>query len=134
MPNYLAVYGSMRSGAGDRTPPPLRNVQHLGPCRIPGQLYIADGYPALKLGRGTSAGDLFELPFFFDFTVFDIFEDYSPRRPDECWYLRRRLLMREPRVWTWASIYTYKFDPNVRVASSDWVGHVRTNPPWRNWR
>ena len=134
MPNYLAVYGSLRPGAGDRTPPPLRGVRHLGHCRIPGQLFIAYGYPALKLGAGTVAGDLFELPYFFDFTAFDAFEDYYPRVPEECWYLRRRLLLREPRVSAWVYVYTYRLDRNTRIASSDWVEHVRTRPPWANWR
>jgi gamma-glutamylcyclotransferase (GGCT)/AIG2-like uncharacterized protein YtfP len=123
MPNYLAAYGSLRPGARERRVPPLRGVEHLGPCRIPGRLYVAFGYPVLKPGEGQVAADLFRLPRVFDFAVFDAFEDYYPRHPHACWYVRRRILLREPRLHAWVYFYVYRFDRSTHIASGDWVAY-----------
>ena len=64
------------------------------PCQslfIPGRLYQMGGYPVLKYGPGIVRGDLFEVPWNFDFKVFDAYEDYHPTRPWACRYVRRRI-------------------------------------------
>ena len=91
MPNYFATYGTLRFEGAMRDTPHLRGARHLGPCVIPGRLYQAGGYPALKHGAGRTHGDLIELPWLFDFTMFDTYEDYFPAKPHECRYLRRRV-------------------------------------------
>ena len=56
-------------------------TRHFSPCLIPGRLYQMGGYPVLKYGPGIVCGDLFELPWNFDFKIFDVYEDYHPTRP-----------------------------------------------------
>jgi gamma-glutamylcyclotransferase (GGCT)/AIG2-like uncharacterized protein YtfP len=126
MPNYLAAYGSLRPGANDRRAPPLRGVRHVGPCLIPGRLFVAYGYPALKRADGMVMGDLFQLPHFFDFAPFDAFEDYYPRVPEKCWYLRRRIRLRQPRIEAWVYFYVYKLDRRTHIRSGDWLAFMNS--------
>jgi len=121
MGKLLAVYGSLRPDAPDLRTPSVKGMVHLGRCRIPGQLYVAYGYPALKRIDGVVAGDLFKVPALFDFAALDAFEDYYPKHPHECWYLRRRVLLHEPRVWAWVYYYMHKVDRRAHIRSGDWV-------------
>ena len=80
MPNYFAAYGTFRQHASRLETPGHEVTRHVSPCLIPGRLYQMGGYPVLKHAPVSSAVDLFELPWSFDFKIFDVYEDYI--RPD----------------------------------------------------
>ena len=121
MPNLFATYGTLRIAGAMRDTPILRNARHVGRCIIPGRLYQAGGYPALKRLEGRVVGDLIELPHMFDFTRFDSYEDYFPAKPWECRYLRRRVRLIEPRVDAWVYYYVWPLDENSLVRSGCWL-------------
>ncbi|MGI9464652.1 MAG: gamma-glutamylcyclotransferase family protein, partial [Aestuariivirgaceae bacterium] len=107
MPNYFATYGTLRLDGAMRNTPQLRNARALGRCVIPGRLYQSGAFPALKYGQGQVIGELIQLPWLFDFTTFDVYEDYLPAKPWECRYLRRRVRLIEPYVEAWVYYYVW---------------------------
>ena len=121
MPNLFATYGTLRLEGAMQDTPVLKNARRRGQCIIPGQLYQAGGYPALKWGQGRTIGDLIELPWLFDFTVFDVYEDYFPAKPRECRYLRRRVRLIEPDVEAWVYYYVWPLDENATVRQGCWL-------------
>lgn len=121
MPNYFATYGTLRLDGAMNDTPALRGARHLGQCIIPGKMYQAGGYPALKHGSGRTTGDLIELPWLFDFTKFDTYEDYFPAKPWECRYLRRRIRLIKPKVEAWVYFYVWPLDENTLVPSGCWL-------------
>lgn len=121
MPNYLAVYGSLRPAVQDRAAPSIRGAHYRGPCLILGRLFVTYGYPALKHGPGLVHGDLFELPYGYDFRPLDGFEAYCPLRPDWCWYHRRLVRLHEPRVLAWVYYSVHPCDQRTLIASGDWA-------------
>jgi gamma-glutamylcyclotransferase (GGCT)/AIG2-like uncharacterized protein YtfP len=97
MPNYLAAYGTFCQHASRLETPGGEVMGHVSPCLIPGRLYQMGGYPVLKYAPGIVRGDLFELPWNFDFKIFDVYEDYHPTRPWACRYVRRRIQLISPK-------------------------------------
>jgi gamma-glutamylcyclotransferase (GGCT)/AIG2-like uncharacterized protein YtfP len=125
MPNYFAVYGTLRPQGRSRRAPRLPGARHMGECLIPGRLFVSYGFPVLKPHSDTVKGDLFVMPYGFDFTPVDNFEDYYPRAPHKCWYVRRRVQLRRPRVHAWVYYYVHRLDVRTLVRSGDWVQHCR---------
>ena len=121
MPNYLATYGTFRHQGAMRDTLVSRNARSLGRCVIRGRLFQSGAYPALKYGAGRTVGELIELPWLFDFTTFDIYEDYFPVKPWECRYLRRRVRLIEPKVEAWVYYYVWPLDENTLVPSGCWL-------------
>ena len=69
MPNYFAAYGTFRQHTPRLETPGHEVTRYVGPCLIPGRLYQMGGYPVLKYGPGIVRGDLFELPWTFDYPI-----------------------------------------------------------------
>jgi gamma-glutamylcyclotransferase (GGCT)/AIG2-like uncharacterized protein YtfP len=134
MPNYFAPYGTFRDQAGDPDKPGFRHLSHLGPCLIPGRLFQMGAYPALKSGDGAVRGELFELPWLFDFTALDRYETYHPARPWACRYVRRRIRLIEPAVAAWVYIYAWPVDRSTLIRSGDWLEAVAAGIRVRRFR
>ncbi len=134
MPNYFATYGTLRLCGAMSGTPELRHARHVGKCIIPGRLYQAGHYPALKWGEGRTVGDLIELPMLFNFTTFDVYEDYFPAKPWECRYLRRRVRLIDPAVEAWVYYYVWPLDENTLVGSGCWLTHLDAGIRARRWR
>lgn len=134
MPNYFAAYGTFRIEARRPHTPNRWHVTPAGPCVIPGRLYQMGGYPVLKPGAGKVKGDLFELPWQFDFAVFDRYEDYHPTRPWACRYLRRRIRLIRPAVGAWVYLYAWPVDTATLIASGDWLEALSSGVRVRRFR
>jgi len=134
MPNYFATYGTFRLAAARLETPALRQARHVGPCLIPGRLYQMGGYPVLKRGDGRVHGDLLEMPWHFDFRVFDQYEDYHPTRPWACRYLRRRIRLMEPKVEAWVYLYAWPVDRSTFVPGGDWPAVLEAGVRARRFR
>jgi gamma-glutamylcyclotransferase (GGCT)/AIG2-like uncharacterized protein YtfP len=126
MPNYFAPYGTFRHQAGEPDTPAFRHLRHVGGCLIPGRLYQMGAYPALKPGHGAVRGELFELPWLFDFAALDRYENYHPAKPWACRYVRRRIRLLEPAVVAWVYVYAWPVDRSTSSApATGW----RPSPP-----
>ena len=138
MPNYFAPYGTFRREAGEPDTPAFRHLRHLGPCLIPGRLYQMGAYPALKPGDGAVGGavrgELFELPWLFDFTTLDRYEDYHPAKPKACRYVRRRIRLVEPAVMAWVYVYAWPVDRSTLIRSGDWLEAIAAGVRVRRFR
>ncbi len=134
MPNYFATYGTFRSAAARRETPAFAAARDVGPCILPGRLYQMGVYPVIKFGGGRVAGELFEMPWQFDFRVFDIYEDYNPANPDACRYVRRRIRLIEPKVEAWVYLYVWPTDGSTFIRSGDWLQAVASGLRTRRFR
>ncbi len=134
MKTLFATYGTLREAGALPDTPELKLAHRLGRCEIRGSLFMAGGYPALKLGDGTVVADLLELPAHFDFTRFDGYEDYHPRYPWACRYVRRRIILRHPAVQAWVYHYVWPLDGASRIVSGDWLDAVEANVRVRRFR
>jgi gamma-glutamylcyclotransferase (GGCT)/AIG2-like uncharacterized protein YtfP len=140
MPNYFAPYGTFRDQAGEPDTPAFRHFRHVGTCLIPGRLYQMGAYPALKpvfgnvAGAGTVKGELIELPWLFDFSALDAYENYYPNKPWACRYVRRRIRLIEPAVVAWVYIYSWPVDRNTWIRSGDWLEAISAGVKIRRFR
>lgn len=134
MPNFFAAYGSFRLATRRLETPALRSARHVGPCLIRGDLYQMGGYAVLKPGDGTVVGDLLELPWQFDFSSFDQYEDYHQRKPWACRYIRRLVRLVEPNVDAWVYVYRWPVDASTRFRSGDWLKAVEGGVKVRRFR
>ena len=90
--------------------------------------------PVLKFGHGRVLGELFELPWQFDFRSLDIYEDYNPANPPACRYLRRRIRLIEPNIEAWAYVYVWPVDGATHFPSGDWLHVVGAGIKHRRFR
>jgi gamma-glutamylcyclotransferase (GGCT)/AIG2-like uncharacterized protein YtfP len=134
MPNYFAPYGTFRDQAGEPDTPAFRHFRHVGACLIPGRLYQMGAYPALKPGPGTVKGELIELPWLFDFSALDAYENYYPNKPWACRYVRRRIRLIEPAVVAWVYLYNWPVDRNTWIRSGDWLQAMAAGVKIRRFR
>ena len=134
MPNYFAAYGTFRQDASRLQTPGHEITRLVSPCFIPGRLYQMGGYPVLKYGPGIVRGDLFEVPWNFDFKVFDAYEDYHPTRPWACRYVRRRIQLISPKVSAWVYLYVWPVDRTTFYRHGDWLKALRDGVRVRRFR
>jgi len=134
MPNYFAAYGTLRQQGTRRETPAHAVMRHIGPCLIPGRLYQMGGYPVLKYAGGIVRGDLFQLPWNFDFKIFDIYEDYHPTRPWACRYVRRRVRLVGPKVTAWVYFYAWPIDRTTFYRQGDWLATLESGVQARRFR
>ena len=134
MPNYFAAYGTLRLHPALAEFPGRTALRHIAPCKIPGHLYQMGGFPVLKQGSGSVCGDLFEVPWNFDFKTFDRYEDYHPTRPWACRYVRRQICLIAPKVEAWVYIYVWPVDMTTRYWHGDWIQAVDLGIKARRFR
>lgn len=113
--NHLAVYGTLRQGGGNEWI--LKNVYHVGECRIPGDLYVR-AIPFLKPGNGSVRGDLYEVRDDSLWASLDAFEGV---------YDRTRIRLLEPDMEAWVYMYPYDVSNMRRVTSGDYFDASRRN-------
>lgn len=108
-------------------------LRRVGPCRVAGALFDLGPYPALRRGPGDDGAVCGELHAILDpavLAVLDAFEGFDPRDPAGSDYLRERIELLEPSgVHGWIYVYNRPLDPNRRIASGDWRGHLAERRP-----
>jgi gamma-glutamylcyclotransferase (GGCT)/AIG2-like uncharacterized protein YtfP len=61
-PDHLFVYGTLRTGSGNRHAQLLaERSRRIGPARVPGLLYDFGAYPGARSGNGSIIGEIFHL-------------------------------------------------------------------------
>ena len=120
----FAVYGLLRPGeSAYRRFRLARRCRLIGPCRIPGDLYDAGGYPALVSGEGRVRADLLESRDPKLFAELDAFEDFDPKTPAKSLYLRQKVPVETDTgvVEAWVYVFNRPVAALRRIASGDWL-------------
>jgi gamma-glutamylcyclotransferase (GGCT)/AIG2-like uncharacterized protein YtfP len=115
----LAVYGTLMTGLALPQQPPgvERSLRLRGACRIPGRLHdMGVGYPALVVGEGSVAGELYEVA---DLAVLEVLDAYEPPP-----YTRRQVRLVEPEVDAWTYVYEGEPPPDSLIDEADWRAFV----------
>jgi gamma-glutamylcyclotransferase (GGCT)/AIG2-like uncharacterized protein YtfP len=100
-------------------------VRHLGPARVRGALHDLGAYPALTVGTGIVAGDLYEIIDGRLADVLDPFEGFDPTNHAASRYIRERVDLVTPAGIAWVYRHRRTLGSSPIVASGDWVAHLR---------
>jgi gamma-glutamylcyclotransferase (GGCT)/AIG2-like uncharacterized protein YtfP len=99
----LAVYGTLRRrSVFNRLPLAVPRLQFFGYGLIRGRLFWQRTYPALIQEHGIAQAELFQI---IDANVLcdlDQYEGFDPANERTSLFLRRKILLLNPQVWTWA--------------------------------
>lgn len=127
MDDLLAVYGTLMRGlAPPAAPATDRTLELVGACRIPGTLFDCGPYPALvpePSERGV-VGELYRIVDHGALVALDAYEGFVPNEPTRSLFVRARVRLLEPDVWSWV----YHGGTAHRIAvvpSGDWRAHLR---------
>ena len=100
---FLAVYGSLRRRSFfHKLPIVVAGLQYIGYGLIRGRLLWQRTYPALIQERGVAQVELFQI---LDANVLcdlDFYEGFDPVNERASLFLRRKILLLNPQLWTWA--------------------------------
>lgn len=119
-PDLLAFYGTLRDPALRRRLHVEELLAERGPCRIPGVLYDLGAYPALmSSGMGVVHGDLFAVRDPKALRILDAYEGCDPGDDDASVYVRRAVVLLEPRTTAWAYVFN-RPQQGSQIISGNW--------------
>jgi gamma-glutamylcyclotransferase (GGCT)/AIG2-like uncharacterized protein YtfP len=129
MDELVAFYGTLMSGLPSRPErPDLRpHVRVVSDCLIPGALFDVGPYPALLEGDGVVRGELWRTTSAEALGVLDAWEGYASADEPGSEYLRRWVLLVEPKLSAWVYVWNRAADGAHAIAEGDWRAHVRRN-------
>ena len=91
------------------------DLEVLGPCRIPGRLYLVDSEdhpgklaPALVMGEGEVEGVLLSVPDRSTLAAIDRYEGWDPNNHSFCRTVRRSVDLIEPQVRVFAYLCPHR--------------------------
>ncbi len=126
VPDYVAVYGSLRSGFGLPDAPDVGNrLIHRGRCTIKGDLYDVGKYPGLTGGEGVVKGELYEIRDIGVLRALDEYERYDALKPEQSLFVRRVVRLLEPPVDAWVYFYNHDLGHAPRIESGNWAEHQK---------
>lgn len=127
--DLLVVYGTLLSGLGHQERLGVAaGLELVGPCRVPGALFVLGWYPGLVVGdrdeAGLVAGELYRVVDPAVVSVLDRFEGYDQASPATSEYLRVRIRVTEPELDAWVYAYVGARRPDGRLPHGDWRRHL----------
>ena len=110
MTNFLAVYGTLRRrSVFQKSPWAAARLRFFGCGLIRGRLFWQRTYPALVQGPGIAQVELFWIADPNVLSNLDQYEGFEPTDPRSSLFIRREVLLLNPRVWAW----TYFLGPEI---------------------
>lgn len=101
--DLLAVYGTLRRRSiFQKMPLVVARLRFVGYGQIRGQLFWQRTFPALIQGPGIVAVELFEITEAKVWCDLDSYEGFDPANSRASLFIRRRVLLSNPRLWAWA--------------------------------
>ncbi len=118
----IALYGSLMRGFGAMEALGIANaLSFAGPAVIEGELYDLGDYPGLRPGAERVLAELYSILDVGVLQQLDEFEGVVSGRPDESFYLRKRVRLVEPTgQHAWVYVYNREPTPKARIDSGDW--------------
>ena len=99
----LAVYGTLRRrSVFQRLPLAVSRLQFFGCGLIRGHLFWQRAYPALIQEHGIAQVELFRIVDANVWDELDLYEGCDPSNLAASLFIRRQVLLWNPRVWAWA--------------------------------
>lgn len=125
----LAVYGSLRWTTGRLAELGVTDdLEPLGRCRIPGQLYDLGEFPGWLPGTGSVVGELYRLHRPEALAILDDYEAFWPADPAGSLFVREVVQLLEPERLAWVYRYNGVASREKAVASGDWLEHLAAHP------
>lgn len=119
---YIVFYGTLSSKGGATIRHKIiRQLEYVGACKFPGQLYDLGRYPGLKNGDRKIVGELYKI---LDSSVLDVLDAYEavgnddPTRPG---FTRRLTTLIEPRQKAWVYYYDGEVESLQLLEDNPWV-------------
>jgi gamma-glutamylcyclotransferase (GGCT)/AIG2-like uncharacterized protein YtfP len=101
--DFLAVYGTLRRRSiFPKLPKAVPHLRFVGYGQVRGRLFWQRTFPALIHGPGIVGVELFEI---LDANVWcdlDPYEGFDPANSRASLFIRRQVLLLNPRLWAWA--------------------------------
>lgn len=140
--NLLAVYGTLRRRSiFDKLPMAVSRLQFVSCGLVSGRLLWQRTYPALIRGRGIVEVEIFRVVDPDVWRDLDLYEGFEPINPAASLFIRRQVLLLNPRTWSWVYFLNpqiprgRKISPPSRVPSSSGSRHAcqlkRRSSGWR---
>ena len=101
--DLLAVYGTLRRrSVFHRLPLAVSRLHFFGCGLIRGRLFWQRTYPALIQEHGIAQVELFQIVDANVWYDLDLYEGFDPSNLAASLFIRRQVLLWNPRVWAWA--------------------------------
>ncbi|HXM04598.1 MAG TPA: gamma-glutamylcyclotransferase family protein [Chthoniobacterales bacterium] len=111
----LAVYGTLRRrSVFQRLPLAVSRLQFLGCGLIRGRLFWQRTYPALIQEHGIVQVELFQIVDANVWDKLDLYEGCDPSNLAASLFIRRQVLLWNPRVWAWAYFLNRQIPRGIR--------------------
>jgi gamma-glutamylcyclotransferase (GGCT)/AIG2-like uncharacterized protein YtfP len=113
--DLLAVYGTLRRRSfSQRLPLAVSRLQFFGCGLIRGRLFWQRTYPALIQEHGIAQVELFQIVDANVWDELDLYEGCDPSNLAASLFIRRQVLLWNPRVWAWAYFLNRQIPRGIR--------------------
>lgn len=118
---YIAVYGTLMRGFGGQQENTVnKRWKYIGQCKIQGDLYDIGDYPGLIPGDGEVEGELYRLLDPSLLRELDEYEEFDPRNTEKSLFVRRYVVLKEPKKDCWVYFYNKTVSDQARIEAGYW--------------
>ena len=137
-PNYLFVYGTLRTGVGNPVRKELMyDVELIGQSVIRGKMYDIGRYPGAARGAdeepGSIIGEVLKITHPKKvLRILDQYEGFDPEMPERSEYRRELIAVQLPNgkeVMAWVYWYNLPVAGKRRIRNNDYLDYLKTKKP-----
>ena len=121
-PEYVAFYGSLRSGHGFQEQlTEAHQLRYVGACQIPGELFDLGEFPGLVPGGSVVHGELYRVLDPAVFIKLDEYEVFDLAAVETSLFVRRVTRLAHPPVDCWVYFYNLEILGQTKIKSGNWT-------------